>query len=163
LEAAGRIASAWDAKVPAYAARLVRLRRYQGNGAAALELAPTLLDPKVITPRALTEVVLAFVGEGRAAAATSALQDMRSAGGALAPWLEALVELARGREPNAKKLVAELTPPSKDRPLLEQVVALRALAATKDRRAKAYYGQLERRFRGHPDVSISGRQLGLLD
>ncbi len=162
LEAAERIASAWDAKVPAYATRLMRLRRYQEHGSAALELAPVLLEPKTATPRAVAEVVLAFVAEGRAAAATTALRDMSSAAGALTPWLESLVEVARGREPNARKLVAGLLPPEKDKPLLEQVVALRALAITKDRRAKAYYGQLERRFRGHPDVALAGRQLGLL-
>jgi hypothetical protein len=162
LEAAERIASAWDVKVPAYAARLMRLRRYQGQGSAALELAPALLDPKVATPRAVSEVVLAFVGEGRAAAATTALHDMSGPAGALAPWLEALVEVARGRAPSAAKLLAALEPPGKAQPLLEQVVALRALAMTKDRRAKAYYGQLERRFRGQPDVLLAGRQLGLV-
>jgi hypothetical protein len=70
--------------------------------------------------------------------------------------------VARGRAPSAAKRVAALEPPGKAAPLIEQVVALRALAMTRDRRAKAYYGQLERRFHGQPDVLIAGKQLGLV-
>lgn len=164
LDAAERIAKerAFDAKVPAHAARLMRLRRYRGQGAEALELAPALLEARAATPRAAAELVLTFVAEARVAAATSALEDMKAAAGGLAPWLEAIVEKARGREPNAAKLLAALEPPEKGRPLLEQVVALRALASVKDKRAKAYYAQLERRFRAQPDVLIAGRELGLV-
>jgi hypothetical protein len=43
------------------------------------------------------------------------------------------------------------------------VVALRALGAAKDRRAKAYYSQLERRFKGQPDVALTGKRLGILN
>jgi hypothetical protein len=164
LELAEHIAQehAFDPKVPAHAARLMRLRRYQARGAAALELAPALLDAKAATPRAASELVLTFVGESRVAAATSALDEMKAAAGGLGPWLEAIVEKARGREPNAVKLVAALEPPEKARPLLEQVVALRALASVKDKRAKGYYAQLERRFRAQPDVIAAGKELGLV-
>jgi hypothetical protein len=164
LDAAERIAKqhAFDAKVPAHAVRLMRLRRYQGQGPAALELAPALLDAKGATPRAVSELVLTFVAEGRVAAATSALDEMEAAAGELGPWLEAIVEKARGREPNAAKLLAALEPPEKARPLLEQVVALRALASVKDKRAKPYYAQLERRFRAQPDVIAAGKELGVI-
>jgi hypothetical protein len=121
-----------------------------------------LLDAKGATPRAASELVLTFVGEARVAAATSALDEMKAAAAGLAPWLEAIVEKARGREPNAVKLVSALEPPEKSRPLVEQVVALRALANVKDKRAKPYYAQLERRFRAQPDVQIAGRELGLV-
>lgn len=164
LDAAERIAKehAFDAKVPAHAARLMRLRRYQAQGTAALELAPALLDARGGTPRAVSELVLTFVGEARVAAATSALGEQKAAAGALGPWLEAIVEKARGREPNAAKLLSALEPPEKSRPLVEQVVALRALASVKDKRAKPYYAQLERRFRAQPDVLLAGKELGLV-
>jgi hypothetical protein len=121
-----------------------------------------IVDSKLATPRAAAELVLAFVGEARVAAATSALGDMNAAAGGLGPWLEAIVEKARGREPNAAKLVAALEMPDKGRPLLEQMVALRALAAVKDKRAKGYYAQLERRFRTQPDLVAAGKELGLI-
>jgi tetratricopeptide (TPR) repeat protein len=164
LDAAERIAQehAFDAKVPAHATRLMRLRRYRGQGPAALELAPALLDARAATPRAVSELVLAFVAEARVAAATSALGEMKAAAAALGPWLEAIVEKARGREPNAAKLLTALEPPTKARPLVEQVVALRALASVKDKRAKPYYAQLERRFRAQPDVLMAGKELGLI-
>jgi hypothetical protein len=38
-------------------------------------------------------------------------------------------------------------------------VALRALAITKDRRAKTYHAQLEQRFPAHPDVVAAGKLL----
>jgi uncharacterized protein (DUF2342 family) len=164
LDVAERIARehAFDAKVPAHATRLMRLRRYRGQGPAALELAPALLDARAATPRAVSELVLAFVAEARVAAATSALGEMKAAAAALGPWLEAIVEKARGREPNAAKLLTALEPPTKARPLVEQVVALRALASVKDKRAKPYYAQLERRFRAQPDVLMAGKELGLI-
>jgi len=164
LDLAERIARehAFDPKVPAHALRLMRLRRYQAQGAAALELAPALLDARAATPRSVSELVLTFVAEGRGAAATSAFDAQKAAAAALAPWLEALVEKARGRAPNALERIAALELPDKARPLVEQVVALRALAAVKDKRAKAYYAQLERRFRAQPDVIAAGKELGLI-
>jgi hypothetical protein len=164
LELAERIVTArtWDAKVPAHAARLMRLRRYQGQGAAALELAQGLVDRERASVRAVAEVVLGFVSEGRVAAATSALRELNAAAGNVGPWLEILVEAAAGRQPNAAKLAAEHEPPGKNTPLLEQVVALRALAAARDRRAKPYFAQLDKRFRGQPDVASAGKELGLV-
>jgi tetratricopeptide (TPR) repeat protein len=155
-------ARAWDSQVPAYAARLMRLRRYLGQGAAALELATVLSDPKVATPRAVAEVVLALVAEGRTAAATIALRDMNAAAAGLGPWLEGIVEAANGRQANAAKMIASLALPDKSRPLLEQVLALRALAAAKDRRGRVYYGKLEPRFKGQPDLIAAGKQLGVI-
>jgi hypothetical protein len=155
-------ARAWNSQTPAYAARLMRLRRYQGQGAAALELAPSLSEPRTATPRAVTELVLGLVAEGRAAAAATALEDMNAAAGDLAPWLQAIVEAENGRQPSAAKIVAPLALPDKSRPLLAQLVALRALAAAKDRRGRAYYGKLEARFKGQPDLVAAGKQLGLI-
>jgi len=57
----------------------------------------------------------------------------------------------------AAKELAHLPLPSKSEPLLVQTVALRSLAAAKDRRAKAYQSQLARRFPNHPEVKLAAR------
>jgi tetratricopeptide (TPR) repeat protein len=151
----------WAADGPQLAARVARLRRYQGQGAAALELAPVLIGREGASPRGITEAVLAFVDGDRPSAAQAALDDSDGAAGGAQPWLELIVEVARGRQANARKAAAALELPDKSRPALIQLVALRALAALEDKRGRAYHAQLERRFRGQPDVLIAARKLGL--
>jgi hypothetical protein len=146
-----------SADQPSYAARAVRLRRYQGQEEAALERVRPLLDSKVITPRAAAEAVLAFVDAGRAAAAASTASQVGDDAGSLAPWLAALVEAAQGRAKVATKQLAQLALPSKSEPLLVQTVALRSLVAGKDRRAKAYQSELARRFPNHPEIKRATR------
>jgi len=146
-----------NADQPSYLARAVRLRRYQGQAEAALEPVRSLLDDKTVTPRAAAEAVLAFLDAGRAAAAASTLNQVGDSAGALTPWLAALVESAQGRVKVAAKELAHLPLPGKSEPLLVQTVALRSLAAAKDRRAKAYQSQLARRFPNHPEVKLAAR------
>ncbi len=164
LDAAERAieASGWDGKLASHAPRMMRLRRYRGELDGALELAAPLLEAKQPTPRAVAEAVLAFVDGGRLAAAQSTLIDSGDAAGPLAPWLAALVEAGRGRQPSAAKELGRLDLPGKAEPLLTQVIALRALAAAKDRRAKAYHATLARRFPAQPDVLIAAKQLGII-
>jgi len=162
LQAAEQILQAHpkSADLPAYAARSVRLRRYQGQIDAALERVRPALDSKAVTPRAAAEAVLAFVDGGRAAGAASTLSELGDKQGALGAWLGPLVDAARG---NLKAAAKELTPlplPSKNEPLLLQTLALRSLVAAKDRRAKPYYAQLTRRFPSHPEVRAAGKALG---
>jgi tetratricopeptide (TPR) repeat protein len=152
----------WDGQVAAYAQRMMRLRRYRGQTEAALDFAAPLLDARQATPRGVAEVVLAFVDAGRATAAQSALEQAGKSAGALAPWLEALVESARGRQTSALHGLKSSSLPGKTEPVLLRAVALRALALAKDRRARAYYAELARRFPTQPDVQAAGRQLGLL-
>ena len=162
LEAAEKIllAHAKSADLPTYAARSVRLRRYQGQLDAALERVRPALDGKAVTPRAAAEAVLAFVDGGRATGAASTLSELGDSQGALSAWLGPLVESARGNQRAAAKALARLPLPSKAEPLLVQTLALRSLAAAKDRRAKAYYTQLTRRFPSHPEVRAAGKALG---
>jgi hypothetical protein len=155
-------ARGWDGQVAAHGARLMRLRRYQGQLGAALELVAPLLDANETTPRMSAEVILSFVDAGRAAAAASSLGQVGAAAGPLTPWLEALVEAARGRQPSAVQSLKSLDLPSKADPLLVQVVALRALALSNDRRARGYFAQLAKRFPAQPDVQAAGKQLGLV-
>src|SRR6185295_9859207 len=92
-----------SADQPSFAARAVRLRRYQGQAEAALERVRPMLDVKTVTPRAAAEAVLAFIDAGRAAAAAGSLSQVGDSAGALAPWLAALVESAQGRAKLAAK------------------------------------------------------------
>lgn len=140
-----------------YAARAVRLHRYQGQGEAALERVKFLLDARAVTPRGSAEAVLAFVDAGRAAAAASAASQLGDNAGALTPWLSALVEAAQGRAKVAAKQLAQLPLPTKSEPVLVQMVALRSLAAVKDRRVKAYQSELSRRFPNHPEIKLATR------
>jgi hypothetical protein len=161
LEFAEALATArgWKGEMASLAARLMRLRRYQGQLESALSLAPVVLDSKQLGPRGVTEVVVTFVEAGRVAAATTTLAGASDAAGELNPWLQALVDSAGGRQTAAAKRLAELKLPTRSEPLLLQVMALRALAATKDRRAKAHLAQLRRRFPNHPDVQALEKQL----
>ena len=145
-------APGWDVSRPSHAVRQLRLRRYQGNVNAALDLVAPLTNAKNSSPRAAAEAVLALVDAERVAAAESTLSALGDAAGDLAPWLGAVVEAARGRAPGAAKAIAELALPTKADPVLVQVVALRALAGAKDRRAKGYQAELTRRLAAHPDV-----------
>jgi hypothetical protein len=157
LEVAEQLLQAHEksADQPSFAARAVRLRRYQGQAEAALERVRPMLDVKTITPRAAAEAVLAFIDAGRAAAAAGSLNQVSDSAGALAPWLAALVESAQGRAKLAVKELAHLPLPAKSEPLLVQTVALRSLSAAKDRRAKTYQSELGRRFPNHPEIKLA--------
>ncbi len=146
-----------SADQPSYAARAVRLKRYQGQPDAALERVRPLLDAKLVTPRAAAEAVLAFLDAGRATAAASTLGQVGDSAGALGPWLTALVEAARGQAKPAAKALAQQPLPPKSEPLLVQTVALRSLVAVKDRRAKAFQSELGRRFPNHPEIKLASR------
>ena len=146
-----------SADEPSYAARAVRLLRYQGQADAALERVKPLLDAKAVTPRGSAEAVLAFLEAGRAAAAASTANQLGDNAGALAPWLSGLVEAAQGRAKVAAKQLAQLPLPSKSEPLLVQTVALRSLVAARDRRARAYQSELSRRFPNHPELKLATR------
>jgi hypothetical protein len=105
--------------------------------------------------------VVTFLDAGRVAAATTTLADASDAAAELTPWLQALVDAAGGRQTAAAKRLTELKLPLRTEPLILQVTALRALVATKDRRAKAHHAQLQKRFPNHPDVQAAQKQLAL--
>ncbi len=154
LEAADALmrAPGWDVSRPTHAVRQLRLRRYQGNANAALDLVATSTSAKSSSARSAAEAVLALIDAERVAAAESTFAALGDAAGDLTPWLGAVVEAARGRAPAAAKSLAELPLPTKADPVLVQVVALRALVGAKDRRAKGYLAELSRRLAAHPDV-----------
>jgi hypothetical protein len=150
-------------ELPAYAARAARLRRYRGQLDAALGLIAPLLQAKSPSLRVGVEAVLGFVEAGRATAAQSTLDQFADVAGDLGPWLTGFVECSRGRATGAVKHLSKLSLPAKNEPLLLQTLALRALAAAKDRRAKSYYAELTRRFPSQPEVHEAGKALGLIE
>lgn len=152
-------AQRWDAAQPAAALRLTRLARYKGDSARALQTAAPLLEAAASNSRYLSEAVLLLVDSGRPDDALPLLQKSAAGTGALAPWLNALVDAARGDTKEAASRIAKLAPPGSDAPLQEQVLALRALAKAGDRRAKPLYAALSARFGKHPDVQQAGRDL----
>jgi hypothetical protein len=152
-------AQRWDASQPAAALRLTRLARYKGDSARALQAATPLLEAAASSPRYLSEAVLLLVDAGRPDDALPLLQKSAAGSGALAPWLNALVDAARGDTKEAASRIAKLSPPASDAPLQEQVLALRALAKAGDRRAKPLFTSLSARFGKHPDVQQAGRDL----
>jgi hypothetical protein len=154
------LARRWDTTLPAPALRLTRLARYEGDSARALQSAPPLLEAAASNPRYLSEAVLVLVDAGRPDDALPLLQKSAAGTGALAPWLNALVDAARGNTKEAASRIAKLAPPGSDAPLQEQVLALRAMAKAGDRRAKPLYASLTSRFPKHPDVQLAGRDLG---
>lgn len=152
-------AQRWDAERPSHAVRMLRLRRHQGQLDAALDLVRPLLTASDVTPRAVAESVLALVEGGRPAAATSALEQAGDRAGELTPWLNALVDASSDRRARATKTLAGRALPGSSDPVIVQIVALRALAAVKDKRAPRYLAQLAHRLPHHPDVKLAAREL----
>jgi hypothetical protein len=154
--AAGR---QWDPTQPAAALRLTRLARYKGELERALKSAPALLEAAAGNPRYLCESVLVLVDAGRADEAVPLLQKSAAGAGDLAPWLNALVDAGRGNASAAALRIAKVATPGSDAPLDAQVLALRALARSGDRRARPYLASLQARFPRHPDVQITAHEL----
>jgi hypothetical protein len=69
------------------------------------------------------------------------------------------VDAKSGRVPEAKSKASQLDPPPNEAPLLLRVVAARALAVTKDRRAKPYVKKLMKRYPKNPEVVAAGAEL----
>lgn len=149
----------WDAARPAHAARMLRLSRYRGQLDGALDLVRPVLAEEQIAPRAIAEVLSTLIEAGRLAAAASAHSQHTDAMGQLGPWFEAWIDAASGQRKRSLQLMAELSPPAADQPLLFQVVALRALAAAKDQRAAKYHAQLTRRAPQHPELPRAAADL----
>ncbi len=161
LEFAREQLSGLSAQSAPVALRLSRLLRYEGKVAEGLEaLGPALAEGGGGDRRA-AEAVLALVGARRVASAAQLL-DGGEVSDELSPWLRALVAAAQGGQKSARRALAGLALPSRRQPLIHQVVALHALAAASEPRARGYYKKLARVHAGHPDVLGAGRLLGLL-
>jgi hypothetical protein len=149
----------WDPAQPAAALRITRLARYKGELEQALKSAPPLFESAAGNPRYLTESVLLLVDAGRADDALPLLQKSAAGAGELAPWLNALVDAGRGDDKAAALRIAKIAPPGNEAPLEAQVLALRALSKSGDRRARPYLAALQARFPRHPEIQLTAHEL----
>jgi tetratricopeptide (TPR) repeat protein len=147
----------WDTAQAPAALRITRLARYKGELERALTTMPPLLEAAAGNLRYLCEAVLLLVDAGRADDAVPVLQKSAAGAGELGAWLNALVDAGRGNGKAAAQRIAKIDLPGGDAPLETQVIALRALAKTGDRRAKLYLASLQARFPRHPDVQLAAR------
>lgn len=150
----------WDPKRPAHARRLTRSYRYAADFEAALAAAATLLESP--TAPDLAEALLALIDGGSLTAARGVLSQAGHRLGDLEPWLRGLLEARSGATHVAQPSLARLALPSTQATTDFKVIAVRALAAAGDRRAKTYWSGLRQRLPSHPDVATAGRELGLL-
>lgn len=147
----------WERTQAPVALRVARLARYRGEQ-NALELAAPVLDAAHHSPRHLVEGVLALVDNGRVDEAEALVSEAAARAGRLAPWLNALVEAARGDTRAASARLAKVSLPTDDAPLLERSLAARALTKAADRRAKSYVASLLARHPRNPELALAKRE-----
>jgi tetratricopeptide (TPR) repeat protein len=147
---------------PAVQLRRSRLLRYQGKAVEAVNSADAALREGGPTQRALVEAIYALIAADNSASARDLLTRYSSVLGAGADWLKALVDVASNNPRRAKATVAGLEVPPAEAPVLQRVLAARALAAVGDRRAKAEVAPLLRAFARNPDVILAGKAVGLV-
>lgn len=144
---------------PVYALRLSRLRRYQDKPDDAEKLSGLALEQGSTTVPVLVERVLSLMGKNQPGPARDLIAKYPSLLGPLAGWLRMYVDAKGGRAPEARAKASQLDPPADEAPLLLRVVAARALAVTKDRRAKGYVALLQKKLKKHPEVLKAAEEL----
>lgn len=152
LELAESLTSKWPKTVvrPVYSLRLSRLLRYQGKAKLALE--PSLEAISAPTTPAVIERTLVLLANDDAAAARDLVAKYPALLGAAAGWLNILVDAAQGKEKQAAASADAKDFPPDATPLAYRLLAARALAAAKDKRAKDYVKLMQRVAKGHPEA-----------
>lgn len=143
---------------PAHRARLARLHRYRGELEPALAASNGALESSP-TPASLIERSYELVEADRAKAAKELAAKYPTVLGSLAAWLGVLTDVAANQPKLAALRLAKLEPPPNGAPVVERVLAARALVAAGDKRAKAYTLELSRTLRKHPDVLLAVESL----
>jgi tetratricopeptide (TPR) repeat protein len=143
-----------DTAAPAYRARVARLRRYEKKideallaSAAALDAAPTAT--------LLIERSYELIEKDEIKAAKELIAKHPTLLGPLSGWLGVMTDVASKQANLAAVRLTKLELPPDDSPVVLRVLAARALAAAKDKRAKPYALQLLRTLRKHPDVLLA--------
>jgi len=153
LELAESLTSGWPTNVvrPVYSLRLSRLFRYQGK--PKLALAPSLEALSTPTTPAVMERALVLLANDDAAAARDLIAQYPALLGAAAGWLNILVDAALGREKQASASAAAKEFPPDATPISYRLLAARAFAVAKDKRAKDYVKLMLRVAKGHPEAA----------
>ncbi len=144
---------------PVYALRLSRLRRYQGKVDDTEKLSAIALEQGSTTVPVLVERVFSLMAKNQPGPARDLIAKYPSLLGPLGGWLRMYVDAKGGRAPEARAKASQLDPPPDEAPLLLRVVAARALAVTKDRRAKGYVALLQKKLKKHPEVLQAADEL----
>jgi tetratricopeptide (TPR) repeat protein len=146
---------------PVHLLRLARLRRYQGKAAEAVAASARALEGNVTAPL-LVERTYDLVAGDDPGAARTLIAKYPAVLGPLSGWLAAFVDAHgkdKGEQAQAIARVAKLDLPPDASPLAIRLLALRALVATGDKRAKPYLGMLARRAPKHPEVQLAIKEL----
>ncbi|MFO0566532.1 MAG: hypothetical protein U0263_12760 [Polyangiaceae bacterium] len=161
LALADKITKEWGegANRAVYALRMSRLARYQDKMDDAEKFSGVAIEQGSTTVSVLVERVWALMAKNQAGPARDLISKYPSLLGPLGGWLRMYVDAKGGRAPEARAKAAQLDPPPEEAPLLLRVTAARALAVTKDRRAKAYVAALQKKLKKHPEVLKAAEEL----
>jgi hypothetical protein len=164
IEPAAAIADRWGDRrqSPVYALRVARLERYRGNAEAAVAASKLVLEAGVVTPAMLVEAVYDLASAKYYPAARDLLAKYPAVLGPTSGWLQGYVDAMSGRGPRAKAFVAGIGEPEPEAPLLHRVIAARALALVRDRRAKPSLAALLKVAKGYPEVMEAGKWAGVV-
>ncbi|HEY6722554.1 MAG TPA: hypothetical protein VI197_00945 [Polyangiaceae bacterium] len=152
LDLAESLTGQWPKSVerPVYSLRMSRLLRYQGKAKLALE--PSLEALSTPTTPAVIERTLVLLANDDAPAARDLIAQYPALLGAAAGWLNILVDAAQGKEKQAAASADAKDFPPDATPLAYRLLAARALAVAKDKRAKDYVKLMQRVAKGHPEA-----------
>ncbi|NRA33174.1 MAG: hypothetical protein HRU17_07520 [Polyangiaceae bacterium] len=152
LKLAAELGAQWETtkERPVYALRLAQLARYQKKSEAAVTaLAPALMAD-AMTPRTLVEAVYIMIEADDLDGARSLLAKFPAMMGQWSNWLKVSVDVAAGKKRRAAVTAKGLELATPEAPLLYQLMVLRGLQETSDRRVRIMARAL-RRYRKHPD------------
>ena len=157
LENAEAMVKAWGdaAKRPVYQMRVARLLRYQGKHEEAVKASTDAFNRGTTTPRMLIEHTYVLVAADQAKHAKDIVAKFPTVLGPMTAWLKTLASASAGRKAEANVRVAQLELPAEAAPLSLKILALRALAAAGDRRAKGYLRDFQKKVPKHPDLKAA--------
>jgi hypothetical protein len=158
LELADKIVTRWGAAAgrPVYALRVSRLRRHQGKLDEALTASAAALSGTTTLP-VLIERVYVLIAKQSYDAARDLTAKYPSLLGPMSGWLKALVDAASGRAAEAKVGLGQLEPPPPEAPVEIRVLAMRALVANHDKRARFALKDLSRQLPKNPDLIAAAK------
>ena len=153
MELASQLSQKWGKgrSRPVYALRVSRLARYKGDQEVALKASEVALSGTK-TPVVVTERVFALVEAGKAKDARDVVAKFAHMLGPMADWLRVFIDGSSGRAAAAKIKAGQLDLLPAQAPLALRVLIGRALASCKEKRAKGYLGDLQRRHGKHGEV-----------
>jgi tetratricopeptide (TPR) repeat protein len=160
LELAEKFVKAWGdgAKRPVYALRIARLYRYQEKYDEALTESARALEGTV-TVTVVVERVFCLMAKNQTADARDLVAKYQAMLGPMSQWLRMYIDAKSGKAADARAKASQLEPPPDQTPLVLRLVAARALAVTKDKRAKNYVAAMQKRLKKQPDLIKAAEEL----